>query len=105
MKEKFLFVSIYIFCLFFNLTNEEDKFIEYTITLNSSAFIDVNIGGQENKPFLISLSSPTIIAFPPVENNTNKYNKELGSFKSSNITSQIVDPSDQDVNFTFNIGQ
>jgi hypothetical protein len=105
MKEKFLFFSIYLFCLFFNLTNEEDKFIEYTITLNSSAFININIGGQENKPFLISLSSPTIIAFPPVENNTNKYNKELGSFKSSNITSQIVDPNTQDVNLKFNIGQ
>ena len=73
-----------------NSYEEEEKFIEQKIFIeNQNPFINITIGDQKNKKFLISLLSPFIITYPN-EGKDFRYNKTSKSFKNKTINSNVI---------------
>ena len=66
MKINNLFINFFIlFCFLITVNCEEEKYIEKTKYIEDEyPLIKLNMSGQEEKKFYLSLLFPTIVVFP-----------------------------------------
>ena len=95
MKINNLFINFIILsCFLIGVNCKEEKYIEKTIYIEDGyPFIKLNISGQGEKKFYISLLFPTIVAFPNNGSQEYRFNSSInGTFNDKNISFTLPDP-------------
>lgn len=95
MKVNNLFIKVFILsCFLITVNCEEEKYIEKTIYIEDDyPFIKLNISGQEEKKFYLSLLFPTIVVFQNNGSHSYRFNSTIKeAFDDTNISLSVTDP-------------